>query len=121
MTKQIGGAQKCTIDSNDKILFGYGGSTAIIVLTENKLAYKFFTSSLHNRHLDDTYLERNKILDDDIDNEIQITKLLTKNIVEKEISPHYVIYQSDYICNDIKKIFDKCPKKYIEYLKKKDY
>ena len=118
MTKQIGGAQKCTIDSNDKILFGYGGSTAIIVLTENKLAYKFFTSSLHNRHLDDTYLERNKILDDDIDNEIQITKLLTKNIVDKKISPHYVIYQTDYICNDIKKIFEKCPKKYIEYLKK---
>jgi len=46
LNNQIGGndkKKKCTIDNTDKILFGDGGSTSIIIISKNKKVYKIFT------------------------------------------------------------------------------
>jgi hypothetical protein len=42
---QIGGGSKnkCYIDDTDKVIFGNGGSSAIIVITKDKRVYKIFT------------------------------------------------------------------------------
>ena len=41
---QIGGnKKKCYIDETDKVIFGDGGSSAIIVITKDKRIYKIFT------------------------------------------------------------------------------
>lgn len=40
---QSGGGKKCKIDESDLVLFGDGGSTAIIIITKDKKVYKVFT------------------------------------------------------------------------------
>ena len=106
--------KKCSLNETDKILFGDGGSTAIIVINKDKKAYKFFT--LYNFILD-TKLPK-KIKDNNIMvlNEIKIYELITKNIINENISNHFVKYIKSHSCNNAKSLFKKCPS-YVEYLK----
>jgi len=115
---QSGGGQKCKIDESDLVLFGDGGSTAIIIITKDKKVYKVFT--LYN-FIPDIELKK-QIKDQNIrvDNEIKIYELLTKNIVEKNITQHIVKYINTNKCNNAKSLFTKCPQKYTEFLKIKD-
>jgi hypothetical protein len=112
---QKGGGKKCTIEENDNVLFGDGGSTAIIVITKNKKVYKIFTQyySTLNNELDKQIKDSNKR----VNNEIKIYELLTKNIINKNISDHFVKYISSNDCNNAKLLFKKCPKSYTEFLK----
>ena len=116
MNNQIGGKQKkCSIDDTDKVLFGDGGSTAIIVITKNKKVYKIFT--LYNFtpdiELDKQIKDKNQM----VNNEIKIYELLTKNIINKNISNHIVKYINSNNCNNAKSLFKKCPKSYVEFMK----
>ena len=109
-----GGSKKCSIDDTDKILFGDGGSSAIIAITKDKRVYKIFT--LYNFTLDiqlDKQIKDKNIL---VNNEIEIYKLLTKNIIDKNISNHIVKYKNSNSCNNAKSLFKKCPKSYVEFM-----
>ena len=117
----VGGAKKektnkkCSIDDTDKVLFGDGGSSAIVVITKDKRVYKIFT--LYNFTPD---LELDKQIKDNnerVTNEIKIYELLTKNIVDKNISNHIVKYINTNNCNNAKSLFKKCPKSYVEFMK----
>ncbi len=110
--KQI---KKCSIDNTDKVLFGNGGSSAIIVITKDKRVYKIFT--LYNFTPD---IELDKQIKDNnirVENEIKIYELLTKNIINKNISNHIVKYIDSNNCNNSKSLFKKCPKSYVEFMK----
>lgn len=119
INNQFGGGKnnqkKCYIDDTDKILFGDGGSSAIIIITKDKKVYKIFT--LYNFILD---IELNKQIEDKnirVNNEIKIYELLTKKIINKNISNHIVGYKNSNDCNNAKSLFKKCPKSYTEFLK----
>lgn len=110
-----GKVKKCNIDKDDKILFGDGGSTAIILLSKNK-AYKVFTTfvwtGMDKKKMDTYIVEQNKR----VDNEIAIYKELTNNIINKNISQHFVKYYGESNCDNASKLFKDCPK-YNEFLK----
>lgn len=114
---QQGGGKnkKCSIDDTDKLLFGNGGSTAIIVITSEKKVYKIFTTY---NYIPDIELHK-KIKNNNIrvNNEIKIYQLLTKNIIDKNISNHIVKYVNSNNCNNAKSLFTKCPKSYVEFMK----
>jgi len=119
-TDQIGGnkSKKCYIDDTDNIMFGSGGSSSIIVITKDKRVYKIF---VFYNFTPDNYLERRiKDMDQRIENEINIHELLTKNIIEKNISTHIVKYVGSNNCKNAKSLFRKCPKSYVEFLKLAD-
>ena len=115
--RQLGGFDKCIIDETDKILFGDGGSTSIIIITKNEKVYKIMTLYLY---INDIYLNnqikyQNKI----VKNEINIYKLLTKNIINKNIINKNIINKNiinKKILNHIVKYIN-CPKSYNEFLK----
>jgi len=113
-TKPIG---KCIILPEDSIRFGSGGSNTIIVITKNKHAYKFFPfyynklSSDYKKAID---IEKKKTL-----NEINIGKNLSKNIIDKGTSPHYVKFYGFNVCSGVNKLFAHCPK-FINYMLEKD-
>ena len=95
---QLGGAKKqnkknskkCSIDDTDKVLFGDGGSSAIIVITKNKNVFKIFTLYDFTPDIElDKQIKNNNIR---VENEIKIYELLTKNIINKNISNHFVQY-----------------------------
>lgn len=112
---QIGGGKKCSIDDTDKVLFGDGGSSAIVVITKNKRVYKIFT--LYNFTPDIELDEQIKNQNINVNNEIKIYELLTKNIINKNISNHIVQYINSNNCNNAKSLFKKCSKSYTEFLK----
>ena len=62
--KQLGGFDKCIIDKTDKILFGDGGSTSIIIITKNKKVYKIMTLffRINDIYLDNQIKYQNKIV-----------------------------------------------------------
>jgi hypothetical protein len=110
--KQI---KKCSIDDTDKVLFGDGGSSAIVVITKDKKVYKIFT--LYNFT---PYIKLDKQIKDQnekVNNEIKIYELLTKNIIDINISNHIVKYINSNDCNNAKSLFKKCPKSYVEFMK----
>ena len=78
-----GGGKKCTIEETDKVLFGDGGSSAIIVITKDKKVYKIFT--LYNFILDIELDKQIKDANIRVNNEIKIYELITKNIINKNI------------------------------------
>lgn len=119
LNNQIGGKKKkCIIDDTDKILFGNGGSDAIIIITKRKKVYKIFT--IYYYSLDLTLNNKIKEANRDVKNEIGIYQQLTKNIINRNISNHIVKYIGIYNCNNAKKLFNKCPKSYNEFLKLAD-
>ena len=56
-----GGGKKCTIEETDKVLFGDGGSSAIIVITKDKKVYKIYTKLWKSKHRMDLKLVKFKI------------------------------------------------------------
>lgn len=113
---QIGGIKKCDIDKDDKILLGDGGSTAIIVLSKDKV-YKFFTIFTWISSKDKKKINKQiKYQQKRTDNEIAIYKELTNNIINKNISHHFVKYYGENRCDNASKLFKECPS-YNEFLK----
>lgn len=110
-----GKTKKCHIDDTDTVLFGDGGSSAIIVITKDKRVYKIFTLYTF---IDDINLDKQtKNLNKRVEDETKIYELLTKNIINKNITDHIVKYISSNNCNNAKSLFKKCPKSYVEFLK----
>jgi hypothetical protein len=97
------------------MLFGNGGSTSIVVITKDKKVYKIFTLYNYVQAID---LNR-QIKDQNtrVKNEIKIYELLTKNIINKNISKHIVKYFGTHNCTNAKSLFKKCPKSYTEFMK----
>ena len=117
----VGGAKKkkqikkCSIDDTDKVLFGDGGSSSIAVITKDKRVYKIFTLYNFTPAIElDKQIKDNNIR---VENEIKICELLTKNIINKNISNHIVKYIDSNNCTNAKSLFSKCPKSYVEFIK----
>lgn len=106
---------KCGIEKTDKILFGDGGSYAIIIITKDNRVYKIFTfyNYLPSLNLKNN-IDRENI---GTRNEIKIYELLTKNIINKNVSKHIVKYLGTNECTNASKLFKKCPKTYAEFMK----
>lgn len=106
---------KCYIDENDEIFFGSGGSNAIVVITKDKRVYKFFTIYYSKN---ETKKNINRNIKNELKkskNEINIYKLLTKNIINKNISKHYVKMINSNICMNGRELFKDCPS-YLDFL-----
>lgn len=120
MYEKIGGGKnnnnkKCEIEDTDKVLFGDGGSTAIIIITKDKRVYKVFTLYNYTPSIElDRQIEINNKV---VENEIKIYKSLTKNIIDTNISKHIVKYIGSNDCTDAKSLFKKCPESYVNFLK----
>lgn len=109
-----GGGKKCIIEDTDRILFGDGGSTAIIAISRENNVYKFFINHIETLSKFKKINQRIKL--DDINNEINIYKLLTEKIKKNIIPNHYVNYIGDCKCSNVEKLFSKCPDTYIKFL-----
>ena len=108
---------KCSILPDDSIFFGSGGSNTIIVITSNKRAYKFFPyylNKLNSNQSKTLEAEKKKTL-----NEINIGKNISKKIIDKGLSPHYVKFYGYNMCSNIYKIFSQCPN-FIDFMISKD-
>lgn len=110
---------KCIILPDDNIFFGSGGSNTIIVITKDKKIYKFFPfyyNKLSRDYKKSIEAEKKKTLV-----EIGIGKTISKNIVDKGISPHFVKFYGYNTCSNIHKLFSKCPN-FIDFMigKEKD-
>jgi hypothetical protein len=108
---------KCSIKPDDMIFFGNGGSNTIIIITKDNRAYKFFPfyynklSSDYKKAIDN---ERKKTL-----NEINIGKNISKQIIDKGISPHFIKFYGYNLCTNINKLFGNCPN-FIDFMLEKD-
>ena len=74
--KQVGGGKKekkCYIDDTDKILFGDGGSSSIIIITKNKKVYKIFTTFHFEQDIEAVKQIKNNNIR--VENEIKIYEL----------------------------------------------
>lgn len=104
---------KCMILPEDSIFFGSGGSNTIIVVTKDFRAYKFFPfyyTKLSTDYKKSIEIEKKKTL-----NEINIGKNLSKKIIDKGISIHYVKFYGYNSCSNIQKLFSHCPN-FIDHL-----
>ncbi len=117
INNQIGGnkKQKCLIDETDKIMFGNGGSSSIIIITKNNQVFKVFI--FYNFILDIELKRQIKINNHKVKSEIKICELLTKKIVDKNISNHIVKYKGLSNCKNAELLFTKCSKSYVDFLK----
>ena len=105
--------KKCLIDDTDKILTCEYNT--IIILTTNKHLYKifpvFYSSITTDKH------NNIKTLNNAIKCEIKMIKLITRDIINKNISKHFVKYISSNNCKNANLLFAKCSASYIEYIK----
>lgn len=100
-------SNRCIILPEDEIFFGSGGSNTIIVVTKSKQVYKFFPFYYNklSEHPDKAILNQKKLTLC----EINIGKNLSKNIMDKGISLHFVKFYGYNTCSNIQKLFSKCP------------
>ncbi len=112
LSGQTGGS-KCTIDESDIILFGSGGSTSIIIITKEHKVYKIFTKFIFKSKY---YKKEVNYLNKSIANEIKIQEIITNEIINENISSHFVKYLGVNDCNDAKSLFKRCPKTYKEFM-----
>ena len=105
---QVGGFKDCKIEDNDTILSVSHFFNSIVLKTHDDKIYKILLST--------TY--KNKSNDDEIKNEINILKILKKNIIDSGLSNHIIKIKKVKKCNNINKIFSKCETSFIEYIKK---
>lgn len=118
-TIQLGGAKKCSIEKSDKIFFGNGGSSPIIIITKSKKVFKMIPA-FHWRDSNESDINHNnKISETRLTNEINIIKILTKSIVNTNISPHFVKLIGVNECMNADDLFKECTN-YIAYLKSKN-
>ena len=113
-TKRNETVKKCVIEKTDMVLFGSGGSTAIVLITKNDKVYKLFT--LYYRSIDKNINLNIKIQNSIVNNEMNIYKLITKNVINKHISNHFVKFLGMNECHNVERLFSECPKKYTEFL-----
>lgn len=111
---------KCEILETDKIFFGNGGSSAIVVISKDKKVYKIFTTYSFNFYDEDEKSGNIEKINKRTENEIKIYEFLTKDIIDKNISNHIVKYISTGSCSNAKALFKKCPNSYVEFLKMSD-
>jgi hypothetical protein len=108
---------KCMILPEDNIYFGSGGSNTIIVITKDKKVYKFFPfyyNKLSQDYKKQVESEKKRTM-----REIAIGKIISKNIIDKGISIHFVKFYGYGICNNIQKLFSKCPN-FIDFMLEKE-
>ena len=107
---------KCLIDDTDKILSS--SYYSIVIITKSKHIYKiiliFYSPLIIDKY---NYI---KMLNDNVKYEIKIFKLITRNIINKNISNHFVKYIGSNKCTDAKLLFDKCSPSYVEFMKLED-
>jgi len=99
--------KKCSIKDTDEVLFGDGGSSAIIIIQQDKRVFKLFT--LYDFTPELKAKDKNK----QVETEIEIYKHLTENVKTN----HIVKYIGASNCNNAKSLFNKCPKTYVEFMK----
>lgn len=107
-----------SIPKGSKKVFGSGGSQTVIVITPDKKVYKYFIVISSKNNEKDFY--KKEILD--FTREINIQKYLTKNIVNKNLSPHIAKLDTSLLCKSSPIfLFKNCPsyKKIITTHKKK--
>jgi hypothetical protein len=111
-SNQTGGMNNyCNLPKKSKLFFGSGGSKAIIALTKDS-AYKYFPLVIYPG----TTSTGIKKTNNHNKYEIQVIKLLTKNIVKPDLSPHIIEYINNFKCTkSIDNIFKDCPS-YEEHL-----
>ena len=110
---QIGGKKNiCSLPKDAKLFFGSGGSTGIIAILPKGNALKYFpviSASKYKKSKTDSQNDYNNY-------EIQVIKELTKNVINKNLTPHIITYINDFKCNHSpNNIFKDCPS-YTEYL-----
>ena len=108
--------KKCLINDTDKLLTA--GYNSIVIITKNKHVYKMFPI-FYSTVMIDTY-KNIKMSNDFVKYEIKMFKLITRNIINKNISKHFVKYIGSNKCTDAKLLFDTCSPSYIEFLKLED-
>jgi hypothetical protein len=108
---------KCIINTTDKIVFGSGGSKAIIVITDTtpKRVFKMIPIFYSKLALATDKDHRISMQKKNINDEVKIYEKLTKNIIDTGISEHYVKFYNAADCSNTKVLFDKCPS-YVEWL-----
>lgn len=109
---------KCSLDKSDKVFYGSGGSSAIIVITKNKKVYKLIPITYYldtDSEEQKETLERNKKR---ARNEIGIITTLTNKIVDTNISPHFVRIIGGSVCTNPQNLFKDCGN-YMAFLKSK--
>jgi hypothetical protein len=107
-----------SIPKNSKKIFGSGGSKTVIVITPDKKVYKYFMVFSHY-DLDDKWIKKQIT---NFRREINIQKILTKNIVNKNLSPHIATLDASLFCKSAPHfLFNKCHsfKKLLKTPKKK--
>jgi hypothetical protein len=57
-----------------------------------------------------------KKMNNEIDSEINISKILTETIVDTNISHHIVKFIDNYECNNAKNFFKNCPTSYVKFI-----
>lgn len=95
-----------SIPKKSKKIFGSGGSKTVIIITPDNKVYKYFMVFSHK---DSNDRSKNRKLKQ-FELEINIQKYLTKNIVNKNLSPHIAKLEDSLFCN--KKpdfLFEGCP------------
>ncbi len=118
MNKSKNTVSKCNILPSDKIFFGSGGSHTIIIITERNQVYKFFPIYFYED--DPKYNVEILRQNTQAKREIAIGRNISKYILDKGVSPHYVKFYGYNECAEISKVFKKCPD-YLSYLKSKKY
>jgi hypothetical protein len=118
-SEQIGGKgenKKCDIDDEDNLVLGQGGSNAFIIITQTGDVYKLFPLIYRKGATDKNIKDRKSREKRSYENEIKVNKELTQKIIEPGISSHFVKWIDDYVCDNVQRLFDQCPKSYLEYL-----
>jgi hypothetical protein len=109
--------KKCEITDSDTVIVGDGGSNAFIIITKSNEVYKPFPTFFRSHVTDKKIKKRMEDEENNFLNEIRVYRELTENIINPGISEHYVKWIDDYVCDDVQKLFAKCPETYVEYLK----
>lgn len=102
-----GGAPKSAlgIKNIDKYMYGNGGSSSIIILTNDKRIFKVFP---HFNYIYDKNLPNIPYYN----KEVQICKLISKNVK----TDHIIKYINDYDYDNAKELYSLCPKKFTKFL-----
>lgn len=105
-SNQIGGVNNfCNLPKKSKIMFSSFGSKAIIALTKDN-AYKYFPLLIYPNTTSSSIKKANNYNK----YEIHVIKLLTKNIVKPNLSPHIIEYINNFKCaKSLNNIFKDCP------------
>lgn len=112
-TPQIEGGDNCNLKGHK--IADNAGSEAIILITKKNEVYKIFPIFINEKYAENEKGAVNYYMKM-FNTEIQICKVLTKNILDTGISEHLVRYIDDFECDNPRAFFKECPKSYPKYL-----